>query len=209
MDNGKACGTANRQKVTGPGWPTGPVIRPSPCLPGGPEFRPTGAHCLFFPLSRILDDGRLTPLLRAPPWRRGGAISNFSAAIRGWSERSSAMSHRARIHAPGSDLAEDREFRGILEAVCFCAPDRSWLMQEPNVLEDRSRTQSRPWWRRVLLIGIPLVLAVLVGEFFLAFYWAGRQLDEKLAELDRTDPGWRLEDLEARRAAIAQEENSA
>ena len=82
-------------------------------------------------------------------------------------------------------------------------------MQEPDMLENRTHSRSRSPWRWALGIGIPLVLGLLVGEFFLTFYWAGRQLSEKLAELDRTDPGWRLEELEARRPVIAAEENSA
>jgi hypothetical protein len=82
-------------------------------------------------------------------------------------------------------------------------------MQEPNVLENQVQPQLRSRWRRRLLIGIPLIFGFLVGEFFLSYYWAGRQLNETLAELDRTDPGWRLGDLEARRTVVPEEENSA
>jgi hypothetical protein len=82
-------------------------------------------------------------------------------------------------------------------------------MQEPDVLENRIRSPSRWSWRRLLLIGIPLILSLLVGELLLSIYWTERQLSETLAELDRTDPGWRLEDLEARRTVVADEQNSA
>jgi hypothetical protein len=55
-----------------------------------------------------------------------------------------------------------------------------------------------------------LVLAALVA---IGLLWhrgkAASKLREKLAELDRTDPGWRLEDIEAAREDIPDEENSA
>ncbi|HLJ91840.1 MAG TPA: hypothetical protein VKU02_01475 [Gemmataceae bacterium] len=82
-------------------------------------------------------------------------------------------------------------------------------MQEPEVLENQTSSRGRIRWRRHLGIGIALVLGFLVGEIFLTFYWAGQQLTKTLAELDRADPGWRLEDLEARRPVLADEENSA
>src|SRR5207249_4405155 len=78
---------------------------------------------------------------------------------------------------------------------------------EFEVLEKRSRSPSR--WRRRLLIGIPLILGLLVGQFFFAVYWAGRQLAETLAQLDQMDAGWRMEGLEASRKAVPDDENSA
>jgi hypothetical protein len=54
------------------------------------------------------------------------------------------------------------------------------------------------------------ILAILV--VFGLIWHRGRmasRLKEKLAELDRTEPGWRLEDIEAAREDVPEEENSA
>ncbi|HTU90843.1 MAG TPA: hypothetical protein VMF69_12260 [Gemmataceae bacterium] len=73
----------------------------------------------------------------------------------------------------------------------------------------------RRWLKRVgcgLLILLFLALAVMIP---VAFAWAWQhhllqqRLDEALAELDRTDPGWRLEEIEAGREPIPEEQNSA
>jgi hypothetical protein len=66
--------------------------------------------------------------------------------------------------------------------------------------------------RRVLRRAAAIVLiAVAVGFGLLAYRHAanGWLLRDALAELDRIDPGWRLVDLEAARAVIPEDENSA
>ncbi len=85
-----------------------------------------------------------------------------------------------------------------------------------------SKTEARPnmpptpnvrrRWRKPLLFGALLLLIVVGTPVGLYLYHAGtanRELAEALAEADRLDPGWRLEELEARRAKIADKENSA
>jgi hypothetical protein len=62
----------------------------------------------------------------------------------------------------------------------------------------------RRWW----LFGL-LLLAFLIGGYYWLFYLAHRELDAALAEVDRLDPGWRLEDLEAAREVLPPEQNSA
>jgi hypothetical protein len=60
-------------------------------------------------------------------------------------------------------------------------------------------------WRGILvLLGV-----VLLGVGWLGYlrYVADRDLHEALAEADRLDPGWRLADLEAARAAVPDAEN--
>jgi hypothetical protein len=63
----------------------------------------------------------------------------------------------------------------------------------------------------LLILLIPVVTVLIVG----VCAWAWRhhrvqeRLNEALAELDRTDPGWRLADIEAEREQIPEEENSA
>jgi hypothetical protein len=66
----------------------------------------------------------------------------------------------------------------------------------------------RPWERRA-----GLTLAVLVGlsAALCAWRWhkIGLLLRQEVADLDRSEPGWRWHDLEAARADVADEENSA
>jgi hypothetical protein len=68
----------------------------------------------------------------------------------------------------------------------------------------------RPNWpKRILLAGlilVPLCLAMPIVYFVRS---SDRALREGLAEADKLDPGWRLQDLEARRAVIPDEHNSA
>jgi hypothetical protein len=72
-------------------------------------------------------------------------------------------------------------------------------------------TEPRPWtsWLKgicwiVLILALLAVLGVFVNRGKMA-----SKLQETLAELDRSDPGWRLEEIEAARADIPDEENSA
>src|SRR5262249_34556717 len=70
---------------------------------------------------------------------------------------------------------------------------------------------SRPWmgWLKGLGWAV-LMLALLV---IVRLIWdrgtMASKLQETLAELDRIEPGWRLEDIEAAREQIPEEENSA
>jgi hypothetical protein len=67
------------------------------------------------------------------------------------------------------------------------------------------------WWRW-LRIGIILVLALLGSAVAWEYYarWeARRDLDARIAELDATDPRWRLADVEADRRQVPPAENSA
>jgi hypothetical protein len=66
----------------------------------------------------------------------------------------------------------------------------------------------RRWGKRVakaLLAG----LVLLACREWYRHYQAQKTLDEALAELDRTDPGWRLADIEAARAVVPDDENGA
>jgi hypothetical protein len=70
----------------------------------------------------------------------------------------------------------------------------------------------RPAWVRWLRRagwGLLLVIVVLAGRQLWQNHQAHNRLQEMLAELDRTDPGWRLEDIEAARATVPEEQNSA
>jgi len=65
--------------------------------------------------------------------------------------------------------------------------------------------------RTPLRVALALLLVVLAGVSWLTYEWH-RALRERLeaeAEADRLDPGWRLADLEAARATVPDNENSA
>ncbi len=69
----------------------------------------------------------------------------------------------------------------------------------------------RWWWRwgRRLLLGVlgcVIVAALTYGHY--RHRWA-EELRAAMADLDRSDPGWRLADLEAARAVVPDDENSA
>jgi hypothetical protein len=61
-------------------------------------------------------------------------------------------------------------------------------------------------WSAVLL---PFVLVAFGAWVLYNRHRVARAAAEAVAELDRTDPGWRLKDIEAARAAVPEEENSA
>src|SRR5262245_40112547 len=67
-------------------------------------------------------------------------------------------------------------------------------------------------WRRWLK-WLALVLVLIVGEQAIWRVYHHRKvtraLDAALAELDESDPGWRLEEIEAAREVIPEAENSA
>jgi hypothetical protein len=69
-----------------------------------------------------------------------------------------------------------------------------------------AHTRKRHHWLPVLLL-LPLLL--LAGVYFYLTGNADRQLREAVAEADRSDPHWRLEDIEANRAAVPEGQNAA
>jgi hypothetical protein len=72
-------------------------------------------------------------------------------------------------------------------------------------------TKSRPWIGWLKGIGWGLLILALFAT--IAVFWhrdkMASKLQQLMAEMDRTDPGWRLEDIEAARADVPEEENSA
>jgi ABC-type transport system involved in multi-copper enzyme maturation permease subunit len=66
------------------------------------------------------------------------------------------------------------------------------------------------WPKRLARAAILLLPLVLMGAGYrLLSVRAQEELDATVAQLDRSDPGWRLEDLEAARKAIPDEQNAA
>lgn len=73
-------------------------------------------------------------------------------------------------------------------------------------------SSEKPIWKRpVFLVGFGIVLVggLLAGWFFYSKWASDKELQDAIAEADRLDPGWRLEELEAKRAVIPPAENSA
>lgn len=73
----------------------------------------------------------------------------------------------------------------------------------------------RRWLKRVgcgllvLLVPALILLTIALPNYVWRHHVVQQRLDEALASLDRNDPGWRLEDIEAAREQIPEEANSA
>lgn len=82
-------------------------------------------------------------------------------------------------------------------------------MEIDNELSETTKPPSGIGCLKVIGWGV-LILAVLAA---IGVFWNHTKMTSKLqktlAELDRTDPGWRLEEIEAARADLPEEENSA
>jgi hypothetical protein len=65
------------------------------------------------------------------------------------------------------------------------------------------------FWLKRLAKALLVLVMVAVGIPVWQNYRATKKLQETLAEMDRTEPGWRLEEIEAAREQIPEEENSA
>ena len=87
-------------------------------------------------------------------------------------------------------------------------------MSEPWVPEiaiaeaHRRRQKRRRMWRSLAAAFATAVL-LLLGLFFYRRHQSERALEDAIAETDRLDPGWRLEDLLKRQSALPAEQNAA
>jgi hypothetical protein len=83
-------------------------------------------------------------------------------------------------------------------------------MNEQEGLALLARQERSRQWRRRFLLVVVLLLAALVPAWWLVLMMTGgNELNEAVAEADRLDPGWTLDELEAKRAAVPDAENSA
>ena len=67
---------------------------------------------------------------------------------------------------------------------------------------------SRRWWFRVAM-GLLVTLALGLGQVFWQRHQAREELAAAVAELDASDPHWRLEAIEEKRRTIPADENGA
>src|SRR4051812_41698586 len=82
-------------------------------------------------------------------------------------------------------------------------------------MNDSRRTMPPPEptspWRRLRWAAVLGLLAAtgFAGLIGFVYYRAGGVMQSAVAETDALDPGWRLEDVEASRAAVPDAENAA
>src|SRR5258707_3970556 len=69
------------------------------------------------------------------------------------------------------------------------------------------RVLPRP--RRIMWPAVGLLVLGLLGWLFYYCFVADRGVAAAMSEADRLDPGWRIEELQAARPAVSDEENSA
>src|SRR5262249_55476685 len=86
-------------------------------------------------------------------------------------------------------------------------------MNKPESVPPPSRQPARPRaWKRVFFWCGSVLLLLLGGGllvYFKARQTADNELEKAIAEVDRQDPGWRLEELEAKRKVIPPNQNGA
>jgi hypothetical protein len=83
-------------------------------------------------------------------------------------------------------------------------------MSNPTVASNPSPFRPRRRRKLAWIGGILLVLSgLVVGAYFYAGYSARKELAEAIADTDRSDPHWRLEDIEAGRRVVPDDQNSA
>src|SRR5436309_80636 len=83
-------------------------------------------------------------------------------------------------------------------------------MTDADVARSLTEEAAVPWWRkRWVLAGLaPLVLALAAAWYGFVYFAADHRLNVALAAAEALDPGWRLEELEVKRAILADEENA-
>jgi len=82
-------------------------------------------------------------------------------------------------------------------------------METEKELSETIKPRSWIGWLKCLGWGLVIVAMLVAIRVFWNQGKSASKLQETLAELDRTDPGWRLEDIEAARDEMPEEKNSA
>jgi hypothetical protein len=81
-------------------------------------------------------------------------------------------------------------------------------MNAAEVADPRPAVRRRARWPWFVAVALVLLAGLGLTHTYLALV-ADRRLREAVAEADRLDPGWRLEELEEARAAVPEAENAA
>src|SRR5262249_52055981 len=81
--------------------------------------------------------------------------------------------------------------------------------KEPHDQELYEEVSGPGWGKRLVSATLLLLPLCLLVVWYGYQHWAAeRRLQETIADLDRSELGWRLQDIEANRAKVADEENS-
>src|SRR6516165_6614633 len=81
-------------------------------------------------------------------------------------------------------------------------------MADDPISEPATPKRRSPWVRRLIYVALLVILGLLAWGGY-DFLTSDRDLREAIAEADRLDPGWQLDDLESKRATLPAAENSA
>src|SRR5436305_5934975 len=79
----------------------------------------------------------------------------------------------------------------------------------PTTASPISPPKARRTWRRRLALALAFLVMAAAGGLLLFFWSASSELDAMIAELDRVDPGWRLESIAVQHKAVPDADNSA
>ncbi len=82
-------------------------------------------------------------------------------------------------------------------------------METENELSETIKPRRGIDYRKLIVVWLLLVTLFVALQMFWYRSQTERKLQEELSELDRSEPGWRLEEIEAARDKIPDEENSA
>src|SRR6516162_4477381 len=85
------------------------------------------------------------------------------------------------------------------------------MNESPVPLSPSRRGGRRPWYKWLYRGAVVLLLLAAVAAAYYGYERnvAEQQLRRALAELDRAEPGWRLDDIQAAREQIPDEQNGA
>lgn len=73
----------------------------------------------------------------------------------------------------------------------------------------RARAPETQFHRRLIALVLLILVGTPAGIYVYHHRAADAAVEEAIAEVERLDPGWRLEEIEAKRAAVPDEQNSA
>src|SRR5262245_12786676 len=82
-------------------------------------------------------------------------------------------------------------------------------MSQPVTMKPSSPAKPRRRWGRRILKTLLFLIVLSLAAYFVFSFLAKHELASAIAEADRLDPGWRLDDLEAAGRDIPDDENGA
>jgi hypothetical protein len=89
-------------------------------------------------------------------------------------------------------------------------PGSEGVSRMPAAATVEKRTFPSRWRKGIAITGLSaLLLGLLGGSFCFLALWQDIQLRQAIAETDQLDPGWRIRELEAKRAVLPDEQNAA